>query len=56
MTRAFAVLATLLAAPSLVSAHEGHGLAGAHWHASDAWGYVVIAACVAAAWWASRGK
>ena len=32
-------------------AHEGHGLqALSHWHASDALGFVALAAVVAAAW------
>ncbi|MFM8692648.1 MAG: hypothetical protein ACKODC_09740 [Limnohabitans sp.] len=36
-------------------AHEGHGLPGAHWHATDVAGF--IAAAVAAAaflWWRGR--
>jgi hypothetical protein len=40
---------------SLAVAHEGHGLMGDHWHASDAWGFVVLAALVGVAWWSSRG-
>ena len=30
-------------------AHEGHGLGGTHWHATDALGFVVAAALVAVA-------
>jgi hypothetical protein len=37
-------------------AHDGHGLSGAHWHASDAWGYVALAVAVAVGVWLSRGK
>ena len=37
-------------------AHEGHGLHGGHWHASDAWGFVLIAAALGVALWAGRGK
>ena len=48
-------IALALAAP-LASAHDGHGLAGAHWHASDALGFVVLGAVVAGALWASRRK
>ena len=36
-------------------AHDGHGLSGAHWHATDAVGF--IAAAVAAGaylWWRGR--
>lgn len=38
-------------------AHEGHGLPGSHWHATDVWGFVVGALVVAglAAWWRNRG-
>ncbi len=44
--------ALLAAAPAL--AHEGHGLFGTHWHASDAWGFVLLAALVGLAIWSSR--
>ncbi len=38
-------------------AHEGHGAIGsAHWHASDAWGFVIGAAAVALAIWLNRKK
>jgi hypothetical protein len=38
-------------------AHDGHGLVGAHWHATDVWGYVALAVLIAAAvWWTGRGK
>lgn len=53
-TRASTLAAAALAAPGLALAHEGHGLFGTHWHASDAWGFAIVAALAAAAWWASR--
>jgi hypothetical protein len=37
-------------------AHKGHGLDGAHWHATDAWGWIALAAAVAAAAWFARRK
>jgi len=37
-----------------VFAHEGHGLQGIHWHATDTWGFVAVAAMVAVAIWLSR--
>jgi len=37
-----------------VFAHDGHGLPGAHWHATDVLGFVVLG--VAVAIWLSRGK
>jgi hypothetical protein len=40
-----------------VFAHEGHGLTGAHWHATDVWGFVVVGGlCAAAVWFSRRGK
>jgi hypothetical protein len=35
--------------------HEGHGLSGGHWHATDAWGFVAMGAMLALAIWLSRG-
>lgn len=50
-----ALLTTSLAflATSAV-AHEGHGLSGAHWHATDVLGFVAVAAVVAAVIWFGR--
>jgi hypothetical protein len=45
----------LLTAAAAAQAHEGHGLPGAHWHATDVAGFVIGAVAVAALlWW--RGK
>jgi hypothetical protein len=35
--------------------HEGHGLQGVHWHASDAGSFVALAVAIAVAVWLSRG-
>jgi hypothetical protein len=37
------------------AAHDGHGVAGVHLHASDAFGFVLIAA-VLGGWWLLRGR
>ena len=39
-------------------AHEGHGLDGAsHYHATDVWGFVIMACLMAIVWWfTGRGK
>jgi hypothetical protein len=37
-----------------VFAHDGHGLEGIHWHATDTWGFVAVATMVAVAIWISR--
>jgi hypothetical protein len=41
--------------PNGIFAHENHGMQGAHWHATDAWGFVALGAMVALAIWLSRG-
>jgi hypothetical protein len=48
----------LLALSSLPAlAHEGHHLPGAHhWHATDVFGYVALAAVIGLAWWLSGRK
>jgi hypothetical protein len=40
---------------SSLFAHDGHGLTGVHWHATDVWGFVAVAALVGVAIWFSRG-
>ena len=53
---------TLLSAAALVVSpaawsHSGHGLGdGAHWHATDAWGWALGLAVAAFALWLSRRK
>ncbi len=36
-------------------AHDGHGLSGSHWHATDTFGLLVVGAGLALALWFSRG-
>ncbi|MBC5783884.1 hypothetical protein H8N03_13085 [Ramlibacter sp. USB13] len=52
------LLATpLLALASGVHAHPGHGISEPwHWHASDTWGFLLVAALAALAIWLSRGE
>ena len=54
MTR-FAFSLALLA-PTLVFAHEGHGSSGTHWHATDSFGFVLVAVLAAVAIWFGRKK
>ena len=43
------------AAASSAFAHDGHGMAGSHWHSTDAWGFVALGLFLALAVWLSRG-
>jgi hypothetical protein len=52
-TLSIAILAASTGA-SAVFAHDGHGLGGTHWHATDVWGFVVVGALSALAVWISR--
>lgn len=47
--------AALLAGTMSAFAHDGHALDGSHWHASDVWGFVAVAAGAALAVWFGRG-
>jgi len=38
---------TALAASAAAWAHEGHGMEGGHWHATDIWGLLAVAAAAA---------
>ncbi len=49
------VTATLALAALPALAHDGHGMSGGHWHATDAWGLVGLAVVLAAAIWLTRG-
>ena len=49
-----ATLATTCA--TTLFAHEGHGLGGTHWHATDAWGFAVIGVAALAIWLTRGGK
>lgn len=37
-----------------VLAHDGHGLFGSHWHATDVLGFVVVGGLIALAVWLSK--
>ncbi len=54
ITRKLAAAATALAAAAPALAHDGHGLIGTHWHATDALGFAAVIAIGAIAIWASR--
>ena len=47
-------LAGLATGSASALAHDGHGLFGSHWHATDALGFVALAGLIAVAIWLSR--
>ena len=52
-TKLIAACAGLIGSSALF-AHDGHGLQGVHWHATDTLGFIAVAAMVAVAIWLSR--
>jgi hypothetical protein len=38
-----------------IFAHDGHGLQDSHWHASDTFGFVILAAAIGLTLWFGRG-
>lgn len=48
--------AILALAASAGWAHEGHGLSGSHWHATDVFGFALALAVGALMWWWSKNK
>jgi hypothetical protein len=56
IARRLAAAATLLATATTTLAHDGHGLAGSHWHATDTAGFAVVALLAGLAIWLSRDR
>jgi hypothetical protein len=51
-----AAAAAVLATSTVAMAHGGHGFQGAHMHASDTAGFIVVAVLATLAIWLSRGE
>jgi hypothetical protein len=49
-----AIQATIMSSTSIF-AHNGHDLQGSHWHASDAFGFIILAAAIVLTLWFGRG-
>jgi hypothetical protein len=45
-----------MASTGAAMAHGGHGVEEAHWHATDLYGFVVVAVLATAAIWFSRSE
>ncbi|NBU89182.1 MAG: hypothetical protein EBS16_08280 [Betaproteobacteria bacterium] len=60
MSQAFAAVWAVLSATMIpvdhTWAHDGHGLTGSHWHATDVWGFALALAVAVVMWWWSRNK
>jgi hypothetical protein len=48
--------AAMLATATASIAHDGHGLAGSHWHPTDTAGFAVVALLAGLALWLSRDR
>lgn len=55
-TLKMAVAALAATAATSIFAHDGHGLTGAHWHTSDAWGFAVAGLAALGIWLTRGGK
>jgi Na+/proline symporter len=55
MTKRTSVAIVSLLAAGVAAAHEGHGIAGPHWHASDLFGLgLAFAIWAGLFWWKGR--
>jgi hypothetical protein len=45
----------LITPATSIFAHDGHFISGSHWHASDAFGFVILAAAIGLTLWFGRG-
>jgi hypothetical protein len=46
---------TIISPYTSIFAHDGHGLQGSHWHASDTFGFAILAAAIGLTLWFGRG-
>ena len=51
----FIAAGTISTWATTVFGHDGHAMAVIHWHATDAWGLMAMAAVLAVAIWLSGG-
>jgi len=56
IAKQLAACGALLATITSAIAHEGHGLAGSHWHATDTSGFVMVVLLATIALWVGRGE
>ena len=51
-----AAAAAVFATTTATLAHDGHGVAGSHWHPTDTAGFAVVALLAGLALWLSRDR
>jgi hypothetical protein len=47
---------TIITPATSIFAHDRHDLLGSHWHASDVFGFVILAAAIGLTLWLGRGR
>lgn len=59
MKKSFAIkyiaITSIITPTTLIFAHDGHGFEGSHWHASDVFGFGLLAAAIGISLWFGRG-
>lgn len=59
MKKSFAIkyiaITSIITQTTLIFAHDGHGFEGSHWHASDVFGFGLLAAAIGISLWFGRG-
>ena len=59
MKKSFAIkyiaITSIITTTTLIFAHDGHGFEGSHWHASDVFGFGLLAAAIGISLWFGRG-
>ena len=51
----FIAIQIIIAPASVLFAHDGYGLEGSHWHASDVFGFALLAVAIGISLWFGRG-
>lgn len=59
MNKSFAIkliaIQAIITPATLLFAHDGHGFEGSHWHASDVFGFALLAVAIGVSLWFGRG-
>lgn len=59
MSKSFAIkiiaIEVIITPARVLFAHDWHGFEGAHWHASDVFGFALLAVAIGVSLWFGRG-